>query len=115
MSLNASAEATISTPYSPMPRPHARAIAGPVGELPRERTGDPGRQRREPEPADVRDATEVAPDEPDDADARRARPSTAASAMTDGQSLTPAIGRWPAVQVKNDRGLSASMTGDSVA
>ena len=56
MSPNASAEATIRTPYSPMPRPHARAIPVRSASCRAERTGDPGRQRRQSEPADVRDS-----------------------------------------------------------
>ena len=115
MSLNASADATMSTPYSPMPETPGDGDARPVGELSRERPGDAGRQRRQPEPADVGDATEVAPDEPDDADREEHDRRPRRAPTTDGQSLTPAIGRWPAVHVKNDSGLSASMTGDSVA
>ena len=46
--------------------------------------------------------------------AKRTR-STPARATTDGQSLTPAIGRCPAVHVKNESGFSESIKGESVA
>ena len=91
------------------------AMPGPVGELPRERSGDAGRQRRQPEPADVGDAAEVAPDEPDDAD--REQDDRQRGERRDGRPVADARrsagGRRSSV--KNDSGLSASMTGDSVA
>ena len=68
MSLNAWADATIRIPYRPIPRPHA--IATPVRSASWRLNGPAiaDRQRRQPEPADVRDAAEIAPLEGDDAD-----------------------------------------------
>ena len=43
-------------------------MPGPIRQLAAERTADPGRQRRQAEPPDVRDAAEVAPLEGEDAD-----------------------------------------------
>ena len=40
-------------------------------------------------------------------------PLTIASRPTDGQSVTPASGRWPSVHEYHDSGRSRSMTGDS--
>ena len=76
---------------------------------------DARRQRRQPQPADVRDTAEVAPLEGDDADGEEDDDRPRPAAATDGQSVTPAIGRWPAVQTKNDSGFSASMIGDRLA
>ena len=39
----------------------------------------------------------------------------AARRATDGQSVTPAIGRWPTVQEYQDSGRRDAMSGDSEA
>ena len=97
----------------PTPTPQASAIAEPVGELAAERPA-----RRRP------GGTAVAASEGSrcrrcrDARSRRrrsrSRPTvTTASSPTDGQSVTPASGRWPAVQSNQDRGPSASTRPES--
>ena len=110
---NASAEATIRIPYAPIPTPHASAMPNRSASCrlngPAIPAGSDG-NRSQPTFALAPRSRRVNANTPIAKSSR----STAASAATDGQSVTPAIGRWPAVQTKNESGLSASMIGDSV-
>ena len=114
LSLNACAEATMRIPYRPIPRPQAMAMparsaswrlngpaipAGSDGSRSQPTFATPPRSRRSNASTPMASRTT----------------STAARNATDAQSDTPAIGRWPAVQAKNDSGVSASITGDRLA
>ena len=114
LSLNAWADATIRIPYRPIPRPHA--IATPARSASWRLNGPP-----------IPDGSDGSRSQPTFATPPRSRrskartptasrtTSTTASAATDAQSETPAIGRCPAVQSKNDSGVSASITGERLA
>ena len=114
LSANAFAEATIRAAYSPMPTPHAIAI--PVRSASWRRNGPPI-----PAGSEGRRSQRKAAESPMSRRSKASTPmarnpaQTAASNATEGQSVTPASGRCPAVQLYQDSGRSASITGASEA
>ena len=83
---NASAEATMNVPYRPIPMPQPIATAVRSASCRRERAADPGRQRRQAEPAEGIRHADVAARERHDADAEEHR-------GRDGQERRPTASR----------------------